>query len=290
MDNLTASLHSKRPVTAPQSAPRYVVQRATGHRHGPVTRIFSPGDIGHQVKPFVFLDYFDFQATGGAMFPMHPHSGIATTTVLLSGALRYEDTTGASGVLAAGSVEWMRAGHGVWHDGSPAGAGRFRGYQLWVALPEAMELAPAQSQYLPPEAVPQSGPARVILGRYAGVQSQALAPEDLLFLHVRLSDGERWRLTPEAGHDVGWLHVSEGALHVAGTRVANELAVLNESDAEIDVVAEGATEFVIGTAVRHPHPLVLGHYSVHTSGAALVRGEQEIARIGEQLRARGRAR
>jgi len=290
MDNLTSSLHAKRPVTAPQGAQRYVVQRATGHRHGPVTRIFSPGDIGHQVKPFVFLDYFDFQATGGAMFPMHPHSGIATTTVLLSGALRYEDTTGASGVLAAGSVEWMRAGHGVWHDGSPAGAGRFRGYQLWVALPAAMELTPAQSQYLPPEAVPQSGPARVILGRYAGAQSQALAPENLLFLHVRLSDGERWQLTPEAGHDVGWLHVSAGALHVAGTRVANELAVLNESGAEIDVVAEGATEFVIGTAVRHPHPLVLGHYSVHTSDAALVRGEQEISRIGEQLRARGRVR
>lgn len=290
MDILTSSLHAKRPVTAPQGAQRHVVQRAAGHRHGPVTRIFSPGDIGHQVKPFVFLDHFDFQATGGSMFPMHPHSGIATTTVLLSGALRYEDTTGASGVLEAGSVEWMRAGLGVWHDGAPNGAGRFRGYQLWVALPEALEHAPAQSQYLPPDAVPQSGPARLILGNYAGVQSQVLAPENLLFLHVNLSDGESWRLTPEAGHEVGWLHVSEGALHLGGERIANELAVLNESDAAIDVVAQGPTEFVIGTAVRHPHPLVLGNYSVHTSRAALRVGEQEIVRIGEQLRARGRLR
>ncbi len=271
-------------------AQRNIVKRTSGHRHGPVTRVFSPGDLGHALKPFVFLDHFDFQASGGSMFPMHPHSGIATTTVLLSGALRYEDTTGASGVLEAGSIEWMRAGRGVWHDGAPNAPGRFRGYQLWVALPAALEHAPAQSQYLGPETVPATGPARLILGQHAGIQSKANAPEGLLVLHVRLSDGEAWQLTPASGHEVGWLHVSQGALHVAGQRLQNELAVLNESEGAIQVVAEGTTEFIVATAIKHPHPLVLGHYSVHTSPAALQRGEQEIARLGEQLRARGRLR
>lgn len=290
MFTLTQSPQPVRSMTEPQGTQRYIVQRTSGHHHGPVTRVFSPGDIGNLVKPFVFLDYFDFPATGGSMFPMHPHSGIATTTVLLSGSMRYEDTTGASGVLEAGSVEWMRAGHGVWHDASPASIGRFRGYQLWLALPAALEHAPAQSQYLPPEAVPRSGPARLILGHHAGAHSEVAAPEDLLVLHVRLRDGERWQLTPAPGHDIAWLHVSQGALHLAGARLENELAVLNESDAGIAVLAEGATEFIVGTAVKHPHPLVLGHYSVHTSRAALQRGEQEIARLGEQLRARGRVR
>lgn len=290
MSTLTPSTQPVQPLADPQGAQRTIVLRTSGHRHGPVTRVFSPGDIGGLAKPFVFLDYFDFQASGGAMFPMHPHSGIATTTVLLSGAMRYEDTTGASGVLEAGSVEWMRAGRGVWHDASPASIGRFRGYQLWTALPEALEHAPAQSQYLPPEAVPQSGPARVILGRHAGARSEVAAPEDLLVLHVRLRDGERWRLAPAPGHHVGWLHVSKGCLRLAGERLQGELAVLNDSDAETTVIAEGATEFIVGTAVKHPHPLVLGHYSVHTSHAALQRGEQEIARLGEQLRARGRVR
>jgi redox-sensitive bicupin YhaK (pirin superfamily) len=290
MSTLIQSPQPARSTTEPQGARRRVVQRTSGHRHGPVTRVFSPGDLGHRVKPFVFLDHFDFQATGGPMFPMHPHSGIATTTVLLSGALRYEDTTGASGVLEAGSVEWMRAGRGVWHDGMPAGAGRFRGYQLWVALPAALEEAPAQSQYLPPDAVPQLGPARLVLGRHAGARSEVAAPDGLLVLHVRLRDGERWRLAPDPGHEVGWLHVSQGALHLDGERLENELAVLDDSDAGFTVVAEGATEFIVGTAVKHPHPLVLGHYSVHTSHAALRRGEQEIARLGEQLRASGRVR
>jgi hypothetical protein len=45
--------------------------------------------------------------------------------------------------------------------------------------------------------------------------------------------------------------------------------------------------FVLGTAIPHPHDLYLGHYSVHTSPAALIEGEREIARIGRELRAKG---
>ena len=46
--------------------------------------------------------------------------------------------------------------------------------------------------------------------------------------------------------------------------------------------------FVLGSAIKHPHDLVLGHYSVHTSAAALEHGEAEIQRIGQRLRAGGK--
>ena len=107
-------------------------------------------------------------------------------------------------------------------------------------------------------------------------------------LHVRLATGERWSYAPPTGHTVAWTHVSAGALRVADTRLQNELTVFNESDDVIDFVAEGPTEFIIASAVKHQHDLVLGYYSVHSSTAALHRGETEIARIGEQLRASGR--
>lgn len=275
---------------AASSKTRGIVARTSGRAHGPVTRIVSPSDIGELIKPFVFLDYFDFKPTGNALFPMHPHSGIATITVLLSGDLRYEDTTGASGVLSAGSVEWMRAGNGVWHDASPSGLQRFQGYQVWVALPRSLENGAAQSQYLPAEAVPHQGPARVVLGRHAGAHSRVAAPEGMNLLHVRLAAGERWRYQPPAGHDVAWTHVHRGALHVAGERLQGELAVFEESAGAIDFTAEGDTDFIVASAVKHPHDLVLGYYSVHTSPAALQRGEAEIARIGRQLRSDGRIR
>jgi len=44
----------------------------------------------------------------------------------------------------------------------------------------------------------------------------------------------------------------------------------------------------MGSAIKHPYPLVLGNYSVHTSRATLAQGEAEIDRIGQRLRAAGR--
>ncbi|NDZ17498.1 hypothetical protein C7T35_02940 [Variovorax sp. WS11] len=269
---------------------RAIVARTRGRGHGPVTRVLSPSDIGEFIKPFVFLDYFDFMPTGDALFPMHPHSGIATITVLLSGDLRYEDTTGASGVLSGGSVEWMRAGNGVWHDASPTGRSRFRGYQVWVALPRELENGEPQSQYLPARSVPHKGPARVVLGGFEGVHSRVAAPAGMNLLHVRLSSGERWRYEPPAGHTVAWTHVNEGALLVSAERLQDELVVFERSEDALEFTAEGDTDFIVGSAVEHPHDLVMGYYSVHTSTEALGRGEAEIARIGRQLRVDGRIR
>ncbi|MFP3624387.1 hypothetical protein SB771_34510, partial [Burkholderia sp. SIMBA_051] len=56
----TDLLDAAGPAVRPTSLPRAIVARTQGRRHGPVTRIVSPGDLGELIKPFVFLDYFDF--------------------------------------------------------------------------------------------------------------------------------------------------------------------------------------------------------------------------------------
>lgn len=269
---------------------RSIVLRTRGRRHGPVTRIVSPSDVGELIKPFVFLDYFDFTPTGDALFPMHPHSGIATITVLLNGDLRYEDTTGAAGVLSAGSVEWMRAGNGIWHDASPAGRARFQGYQIWVALPRSLENGTPHSQYLPASAVPLKAPVRVVLGTFEGVDSPIAAPAGMNLLHVRLRAGETWRYQPPAGQTVAWAHVNSGSLAVGGERLQDELAVFAPSEEALQFTAEANAGFIVASAVPHPHDLAPGYYSVHTSKEALRKGEAEIARIGAKLRAEGRLR
>lgn len=267
---------------------RPIVHRTRGSGHGPITRLASPGDLGEFLKPFVFLDFFGFQPEPGQKdFGMHPHSGIATLTFLIEGSVRYEDTTGKKGELPAGGVEWMRAGNGVWHTGAPVGQAPVRGFQLWVALPASEENAPAQSIYLAPSQVPQEGPAHVLLGRHGAAASSIRAPASMNYLAVRLKDGERWRYEPPAGHTVAWVAVSDGGLD-AGDRTggaigSGELAIFEESGSAIDFAAVGDTTFVLGSAVKHPHELVMGYYSVHTSEAALTRGEAEIRRIGAQL-------
>jgi redox-sensitive bicupin YhaK (pirin superfamily) len=273
---------------------RAIVYRTRGSQHGPITRLVSPGDLGEFLKPFVFLDLFGFDTSGGRKgFGMHPHSGIATLTWLIEGDTLYEDTTGEQGVLPAGGVEWMRAGNGVWHDGAPApDTKRVQGFQLWVALPASEENATAQSIYMAPSQVPREGPARVLLGRLGAAQSPIPAPAPMNYLAVQLKDGEHWRYTPPAGHTVGWIAVDAGRLDAGDGEpvAAGELAVFEESGAAIDFVAQGDASFVLGSAAKHPHELVMGHYSVHTSQAALDQGEAEIRRIGARLREEGRLR
>jgi redox-sensitive bicupin YhaK (pirin superfamily) len=268
---------------------RAIVYRTRGRVHGPITRLVSPSDLGEHLKPFVFLDLFSTAPSGRAMnFGMHPHSGIATLTYLIDGQTSYEDTTGEQGVLPTGGVEWMRAGNGVWHTGAPITDAPVVGFQLWVALPASEENAPPQSLYLAPADVPQAGPVRVLLGRYETLQSRIPAPADMSYLAVELKDGEHWRYTPPAGHTVAWLAVHRGRLDAGEMVDAGELAVFDESGAAIAVVAQGDTAFVLGSAVKHPHELVMGNYSVHTSRAALAQGEAEIQRIGAQLQREGR--
>jgi redox-sensitive bicupin YhaK (pirin superfamily) len=275
-------------VLTPTPLPRAIAMRTRGRRHGPITRVVSPSDIGELIKPFVFLDYFDFKPTGAPLFGMHPHSGIATFTVLLSGDMQYEDTTGASGVLGGGSLEWMSAGNGVWHNGSPQGRTPFRGYQIWLSLPPDRENGEPESQYLAPERVAHVGAARVLLGTYETAQSPVPAPAGINCLHVSLASGDSWRYQPPAGHTVAWTHVHRGTLEVAGERLEGELAVFEPGEQALEFVADGDCEFLVASAVKHPHDLVLGRYSVHTSGEALRRAETQIESIGRQLRASGR--
>jgi len=267
------------------SQARQIIYRTKGKRQEWFTRLASPSGIGEKIKPFVFLDDFDIRSTGKPLSGMHPHSGIATVTVVVSGNMDYKDTTGKSGTLSAGSVEWMNAGGGVWHAGGAAEGERVRGFQLWIALPPEDENGPAHSQYLAPEQVQTHGPARVILGRYGNATSAIATRASINYLHVVLKNGQRWRYQPPAGHTVGWVAPYAGKLHAAGVGLQNELAVFEESTAALDFFAEGDTEFVLGSAVKHPHDLVLGYYSVHTDGYALERGEAGIERIREQLEA-----
>ncbi len=267
---------------------RAIALRTSGRRHGPITRLVSPHDLGERIKPFVFLDYALVPYTGRKLFGIHPHSGIATLTVVLGGGFAYEDTTGKSGEVRAGGLEWMKAGNGVWHDGAPIQGDPLRLFQLWIALPASEENSPPESQYIAASEVEEDGPARVVLGQLGHARSRIRAPAGIDYFHVLLKAGQRWRYVPPAGHTVAWLAVDHGRLHAPERIDAGELVVFEESTAAVEVHADGASSFVFGSALKHPRPLVTGYYSVHTSAEALARGEAGIAEIGKRLQAEGR--
>ncbi len=244
--------------------------------------------MGELIKPFVFLDYFEMDPKRTPALGFHPHSGIATLTLLLEGQVSYEETSGTRGVIEPRGVEWMRAAGGVWHTGGVVGIARAKGYQLWVALPPEMESIESAAQYLGGEQFQSHGPARVILGRHGAAASKVAAPPTINYLDVALKEGQKWRYEPPVNHTVAWIAVHRGKLATPELVEEGELAVFEEANSALEFEALADTGFILGSAVKHPHDLVLGNYSVHTSGDALKRGEARIAEIGKRLREEGR--
>jgi redox-sensitive bicupin YhaK (pirin superfamily) len=266
---------------------RQIALRTRGHSHGRVTRLVSPGDIGELIKPFVFLDYFETDPATAPKFGFHPHSGIATLTVILAGQAFYKETTGREGVIETGGVEWMRASSGVWHTGGLIGKERIKGFRLWVAMPPELELAEPRSQYLGASDFHFAGPARVIAGEYDGVKSIVESPPGITYLDVRLRAGERWTFQPDKGHDVAWIASHQGTVTTPEQVSAGEVAVFEQGDQAITFEARSDAGFILGSAVKHPYDLVTGYYSVHTNADSLRIGESNIAAIGDQLRKQG---
>jgi redox-sensitive bicupin YhaK (pirin superfamily) len=287
MSNLES--HDKiatRPLTSTvmtQSPLSRIARRTRGQSHGPITRLMSPSDFGRLLKPFVFLDLIDNQGKPFSGFGLHPHSGIATITYIAEGSIRYEDTNGATGLLPAGGIEWMRAGGGVWHGGGSGEPGRTRGFQLWIALPPELELGPSESVYLSPEVIPHDGPARVLLGSYGSATSAIKAPSPMNYLAVRLKAGERWSYQPPPGHTVLWTAVGIGSVLVPDELQQGDLVAFEPSSAAIEFEAQSDAEFVLGSAVPHDYDLILGSHSVHTSAEALREAEGRISEIQTRL-------
>ncbi|WP_426119105.1 pirin family protein [Pseudomonas sp. DSP3-2-2] len=289
---MSAVLGYKRALVA-----RPITHRTRGHGHGPIIRLMSPSDLGQFAKPFVFLDLFDAdKSTIQAMadMPLHPHSGIATVTVPVEGAVHYEDpANGTSGTLGYGAVEWARAGGGMWHgkELSAADVPRLQGFQLWLALPSELENGEQESRYIEAQHMRQAGPAHIIVGNHEGVQSPVPAPEGINYLLVTLRAGERWTYQPPAGHSVGWLALAKGRLDAGGGDPveAGEMVVFEpgETPIELEASSEDDAVFVLGSAVPHPYPLHMGYYSVHTSAQALEAGERRIAELGRKLKEAG---
>jgi redox-sensitive bicupin YhaK (pirin superfamily) len=259
------------PPTANALAERRLVYRTRGRRHGPVTRLMSPSDLGELLRPFVFLDHFDTAGGRSEGLGLHPHSGIATVTWIMEGNVSYEDTTGDRHDPTG--LEGCRPAAG---SGTAAGSAipPHPVFQLWLALP----LARAGPGAKP---LPEAGCGRP--GRSG--KASAPAPSDQL-PRVSLKAGERWTSAARV-HTVATA-VSRGSLRSPEALQAGELALFEESSEPIAFYAETDAELVVGSAVKHPHDLVLGYYSVHTSADALREGEARIQQIGSRLREEGR--
>jgi redox-sensitive bicupin YhaK (pirin superfamily) len=143
----------------------------------PIRRLL-PRSQRRLVGPWCFLDtYGPLSFASGQPMDVapHPHIGLQTVSWLLEGEVQHLDSLGRQGLAVPGVLNLMTAGRGIAHaeQTPPQNAGRLRGVQLWVALPDSSRgTAPSFEQHhsLPRYEV-EAGQATVILGELGGVRS-----------------------------------------------------------------------------------------------------------------------
>ena len=262
---------------------RKIVARTGGQTHGPITRLMSPGDLGHLLKPFIFLDYVEAEGSG-PQFGFHPHSGIATLTFPLTFDIEHTTSEGQVDVVRKGGVEWVMTGSGIWHKARGLHGDQMRAFQTWFAMPPSHELATPSAQFVQADEVPRSGPVTLLLGKYQELASKITPPFDVSYLWVELKAGESWTYQPSQTHDIAWLFPQTGTVGVSGSDIARELVVFEEGHASIVVEARTDCRFLLGSAAKLPQSLAMGYYSVHSSEQHLILGERRIKEIGASLK------
>lgn len=228
----------------------------------PVRTIFSYHDLGRELSPFLMLDHagptsFEPSDTQRGV-DWHPHRGFETVTIVVDGEVEHEDSTGNSGRIGPGDVQWMTAGSGVLHkelhgrDYARRG-GPFEMLQFWVNLPAKQKMMAPRYQTLlsgqiPVVALPDdAGEVRVIAGQVGSARGPALTVTPIDLLEVRLRAGRSALLELRDGYTAG-LFVTKGDVLVneEATLSAGDLAVLDRRGGNAQLHANGdATLFVM---------------------------------------------
>jgi redox-sensitive bicupin YhaK (pirin superfamily) len=221
----------------------------------PVRRPFPTADL-LDVDPFLLLDHLGPVAWGpgeGIGAPDHPHRGFETVTYLLQGEMRHKDSSGHSGSLGPGDVQWMTAGSGVVHSELPSprfmdDGGVMHGFQIWVNLPAADKMIPPRYQEIPRDRIPEARSddgkvhVRVVAGESLGASAVIDTHTPIVYLHFTLEPGARITQPVPADHN-GLVYVIQGeaALGPEGVRVREgQLAVLDKGDvATVSVAGDG---------------------------------------------------
>ena len=178
-----------------------------------LTRIFDPRSAS-LLDPFLLFDEFRTDQAGDyiAGFPPHPHRGFETVTYMFAGRMKHQDHMGNEGLLRARGAQWMTAAKGIVHSEMPEQEeGLMHGYQLWLNLPAAEKMAPAEYRDIEPDEIPSyklgtGVELRVIAGtanvssdrRYTGLIQKT--GTDVSYIHVKLPAGQSISLDVVPGY------------------------------------------------------------------------------------------
>ncbi len=232
---------------------------------------YIPGLVGMQrMNPFIMLDY-----NSPHFFPptdnppgvgVHPHRGFETVTLAYKGKVSHHDSSGNSGTIGEGEVQWMTAASGVlhkeYHEAEFAKQGGvFQMVQLWVNLPAKDKMSPPRYQAItradiqPLELENNAGKVEVIAGEYRGVKGPAKTFSPVFLMNAFLNSGGKIDLS-FAQHDHTALVIISGKVKINDNQIAeaNQLVVFQDdgTDFEIEAMEESVVLVLNGEPISEP--------------------------------------
>ena len=152
----------------------------------------------------------------GAGFPPHRHANMEILSYVLSGALAHRDSSGG-GVIHAGELQWMSAGHGIEHSEFNASQTEpVHFLQIWLQ-PDRVNAAPAYA-HLAAASEPAPGQWRV-LASPDGVGASITIRQDARLLQSALAPGTTAEFPLDATRRY-WLHIARGSIDANGHALA----------------------------------------------------------------------
>ncbi len=192
------------------------------------------------IGPFTFIDHMGPTTLGNGKYmdvDQHPHIGLATLTFMLEGELMHEDSLGTQQLIQPGSVNWMTAGKGVSHtERTPQhlrGAKEFtcHGYQIWVALPKALEDMEPSFHHIPAKELPtwQDGSASFTLaaGEGFGLKSPVPTYSPLFMVSITNSESYALDVRGQLKGEIG-ICIVEGSIEACGEQVGKGNIVVSK--------------------------------------------------------------
>lgn len=234
---------------------------------GPPTDALAGRDIGSDFSRKDGWSMYHGDVVPG--FPMHPHRGFETVTIVRQGLIDHSDSLGATARFGRGDVQWLTAGKGICHSEMFPLLERDRPnpvelFQIWLNLPRKSKMAEPHFSMLWNERIPRvrhrdgegrSTDVAVIAGQLAEAAPLAPPPQswaadeasDLAIWTLRMDAGARWMLPPAKRGSNRTLYFFRGkSLRIGDREVPPRVAVALEPEVSVELVAGDAeTELLL---------------------------------------------
>jgi quercetin 2,3-dioxygenase len=194
---------------------------------------YDPRHMGFHSLRVINEDYI---APGGG-FPTHPHRDMEIFTVVVTGALRHQDSMGNSRTLVPGQIQVMSAGSGVTHsEFNPSDTEPVHLLQIWIK-PHTANLPPRYTEWQPaPE--DEHLPKLLLISQDGRANSATIAQDAEVYL-LR-PDSETPLSHQLATGRAAWIQLISGALTVNGLSLSPGDAAHSTAPGDLEITASAS--------------------------------------------------